>query len=785
MPKLPDYTALGERAPPNVPSGVASYTPADPTTFSRGMTQAGGELSAAADVIAQTNQRQDIMTTEAAVNRLQAKRLELELGDGGFQTVKGGAAVGQQFLDGYDQKFKAASDQVLDSLQNDNQRRLFQQKMPVAQLQFRSALLKHQAQQTDLFNDQTEKDTIDLARRQIFTNPGDPQALDAGLAQINWAIDQRGKRLGWSAPVADETKRKFTEAVMGDMAAMQVERDPVTALAAINKRMGVGTEQGPSGVTAIDAINVNELVKLRHRAASYVAQADNQARAEAEKRLRAAESATKELQTFALSGQMPSQDYEREVLGAVSGTPFEEPARAMLTASYSGATHGSLPLPDQEKRLRALDLLLAGNGSSPEDSKLATAARAITENQRQAYKENPWAAATRFGRQMDVPQAQITDAAQVPQLIAQRLPMMTGVETFAGRPVSPLQPDEAGAFAQQLGAMPPEARAEVLAQTGAMLSAPRATALADQLDKKDRPLALALKMGLDRTTAGRAASSLVLRGAQAISDKTVKKDDTALAGWKAEIAGLVRGSIGDDQAESDVIDAAYYVRAAQEQEGIAPAGFKSSGNGAADAVAMVAGTPITRAGVKTLLPRGMQESDFDNRLKAAVQKQVDAASTPPGMIERGNIDLAKRPQVKNSDGSVSTVRSMGINVDGQEVLIPTVSDDGRIMGNQEAVDTYMKTGRHLGKFTTPQASTAYAQALHSSQEAFYTQGRGSPEPQATVYVRGAPVPMRQIMNHITEYGLKRDGAGRYIPVVRSAPVTLDPQGQQMLRLDVK
>jgi hypothetical protein len=87
----------------------------------------------------------------------------------------------------------------------------------------------------------------------------------------------------------------------------------------------------------------------------------------------------------------------------------------------------------------------------------------------------------------------------------------------------------------------------VLAQTGAMLTAPRAIALADQLDKHDKPLALALKMGLDRTTAGRAASALVLRGAQALADKTVKKDDSALAGWKAEIAALVRGSIGDDR----------------------------------------------------------------------------------------------------------------------------------------------------------------------------------------------------------------------------------------------
>lgn len=96
-------------------------------------------------------------------------------------------------------------------------------------------------------------------------------------------------------------------------------------------------------------------------------------------------------------------------------------------------------------------------------------------------------------------------------------------------------------------------------------------------------------------------------------------------------------------------------------------------------------------------------------------KQAFYSAYPRGLLEKGNIDIHNRPVVKNSDGSISTVRSMSTNIDGREVLIPTVSDDGRIMSDDEAIDNFMRTGKHLGMFDNPDDATAYAESLHNQQ----------------------------------------------------------------------
>lgn len=104
---------------------------------------------------------------------------------------------------------------------------------------------------------------------------------------------------------------------------------------------------------------------------------------------------------------------------------------------------------------------------------------------------------------------------------------------------------------------------------------------------------------------------------------------------------------------------------------------------------------------------------FDQPAKPAVPKLAR------GQLQPGNIDLSNRPIVRNPDGSISTVRSISANFDGQEVLIPTVSEDGRVLSDDDAIAQYQRTGRNLGIFDTPDNATAYAQSLHRDQEQQY------------------------------------------------------------------
>jgi hypothetical protein len=94
-----------------------------------------------------------------------------------------------------------------------------------------------------------------------------------------------------------------------------------------------------------------------------------------------------------------------------------------------------------------------------------------------------------------------------------------------------------------------------------------------------------------------------------------------------------------------------------------------------------------------------------------------------GRREGGNIDLYERPEIANPAGGNSTVYSMSfLDEDpqsprfGKEVLVP-LADGGRILSEEEAINQYYKTGKHLGAFDTPDEANANAERIHNEYEA--------------------------------------------------------------------
>jgi hypothetical protein len=115
---------------------------------------------------------------------------------------------------------------------------------------------------------------------------------------------------------------------------------------------------------------------------------------------------------------------------------------------------------------------------------------------------------------------------------------------------------------------------------------------------------------------------------------------------------------------------------------------------------------------------------------------------PAGMIEAPNTNLHDRPTVRNPDNTTSSVRSMSFEVNGKEILVPTVSDDGRIMSDDESKQQYLKTGKHLGVFDHWQNADKYAEQLHNDYAAgkYGGQRRGGDEvpPQMTPFNMTVP-----------------------------------------------
>jgi hypothetical protein len=107
----------------------------------------------------------------------------------------------------------------------------------------------------------------------------------------------------------------------------------------------------------------------------------------------------------------------------------------------------------------------------------------------------------------------------------------------------------------------------------------------------------------------------------------------------------------------------------------------------------------------------------------------------PGLVAPGNLDITKRPNINNGDGTNSSTFSMSFGTDKGEVLVPGVGDGvtypPRKLSPAEALDQYKKTGKNFGTFKDVGTANAYAEALHNDQAKYGNNGQSKgPAPRA-------------------------------------------------------
>lgn len=208
-----------------------------------------------------------------------------------------------------------------------------------------------------------------------------------------------------------------------------------------------------------------------------------------------------------------------------------------------------------------------------------------------------------------------------------------------------------------------------------------------------------------------------------------------------------------------------------------------------EGVATQGGRAMALGGPKDDAIKGDPESGprVASYLKGKFEGQTADASgrTVPQMPGYGgNIDLDKRPTVPQDDGTFATIKSMSFNEDGKEILIPTISPDGRQLSNEEAIALYHETGKHLGKFDTPEQATAFAKTLSERQGTVYAHDGKTPVAdlsggQIGTILDGIPdeMPLSQVP------AAKREQVMAMFPREAIKPHTM-PDGSKVMALDM-
>lgn len=464
---------------------------------------------------------------------------------------------------------------------------------------------------------------------------GLPGSDMAGIsAQID-AMDEMGRQAygaGWDKRKQD-WKDNTWDAQLNQQA-MGV-RDSLQGITALQKRITEGDysdkldpNRRNSVVAKLDAYKTS-LIQRNEAAAARAARQQELA-------LKRAEAEFNTFQSMADKGTILSPDYIDRAVAATKGTPYQAGIVAVAKQAQETGGIASQPIRNQQALLTQVDTLIAQQGRTPELDKRREQVQRVLNASQADLKENGLRAGLERGVITDMAPLDVSTPEAMAGSFAQRIQQAEQVSAWAGKPVSPLDSNEADQVRGILEALPPKQRSAAVATIAQSVGPRYAGAIAEQLDGKDKALSLAFATSGSKTTAGRFTSELILKGATAIKDGTAMKDDKKVTGWKATIAQEIDGVFPDERAATAVKEASYFIAAGLAAEN---GGSVGSSDIRRAVTLAIGGEIIERNGKKLPIPAGIDADAFETRIRNVPASDI-LKQAPDGKVRVGGAEMS-------------------------------------------------------------------------------------------------------------------------------------------------
>lgn len=442
---------------------------------------------------------------------------------------------------------------------------------------------------------------------------------------VQFARDQERLRIlraEQADPAFDSTTRDAVGREITRLEA-QLAKGPPPARAPVSQQQIASASATIQSDPVFANIPPEKIGPVLHRAQTLVAQR----RAEAERSARDVErqvaDTAKAYIGMLKDGDQPPADQVAALRSGVAGTVY---AAALAQAEQQAATIAAfrgLPMPEQRRQIDAMQVSLNAGKLDPEQRALFETLAKNHERTAKAFADDPMAAAlaSRVLPQ-GLAQVQTEAVSTLVQTLPARAQQARSVAAHLGTPVSPLTAAEADQVGSVLRQLPPEQMGPAVAEIARSMDPAQTAALARQIAPKDQALGIALGMSSDRTTEGRYAAELVLRGAQSLKDKTFKDEVTSLPALRAEIAAEIGDAYPNQEQRAAMIEAALLVRVGLASE---------RGGSTRQAIAIATGGLTEHNGRKIPLPYGVSADDFTRRL-AAITPDTLRGQIPDGKV---------------------------------------------------------------------------------------------------------------------------------------------------------